>query len=92
MIGVVISPYQPENTPKNYDPQRNRKLLLKKREINELFGKKGLTIVPIKLYNKKGKVKLLMGLAKALKKYDKREKIKKKEAERKAERILKSYT
>lgn len=91
LIGAVISPYQPENTPKDYDPQRTRKLLLKKREISKLLGKKkGLTMVPIKLYNKRGIIKLEIGLAQSLKKYDKRELIKKKEEKRKIERVIKS--
>jgi len=92
LIGAIIPPYQPENTPKDYDPQRTRKLLLKKREIEGLIGKKkGLTLMPIKLYNKKGKVKLEIGLAQKLKKYDKRELIKKKEEKRKIDRIVKKY-
>lgn len=91
LIGAVISPYQPENTPKDYDPQRTRKLLLKKREISKLLGKKkGLTMVPIKLYNKRGIIKLEIGLVQSLKKYDKRELIKKKEEKRKIERVIKS--
>ncbi len=94
LIGAGISPYQPKNTPKDYDPERTRKLLLNKREIQALIGKskeKGLTIVPIKVYDKKGKIKLGIGLAKAKKKRDKRETIRKKEEKRKIERALKSY-
>ncbi|MBI2047702.1 MAG: SsrA-binding protein SmpB [Parcubacteria group bacterium] len=94
LIGATISPYQPKNTPKDYDPQRTRKLLLNKKEIAGLIGKseeKGLTIVPLKAYDKKGRVKLEIGLAKARKKYDKREVIKKKEEKRKIERALKQY-
>lgn len=94
LIGATISPYQPKNTPKDYDPQRTRKLLLNKKEIAGLIGKsqeKGLTIVPLKAYDKRGRVKLEIGLAKARKKYDKREVIKKKEEKRKIERVLKQY-
>lgn len=94
LISATISPYQPKNTPKDYDPQRTRKLLLNKKEIAGLIGKseeKGLTIVPLKAYDKKGKVKLEIGLAKARKKYDKREVIKGKEEKRKIERALKQY-
>lgn len=94
LIGAVISPYQPKNTPKDYDPQRSRKLLLNKKEITGLIGKsreRGLTIVPLKVYAKKGKIKLEIGLAKTRKKHDKREVIKKKEEERKIERVLKQY-
>lgn len=94
LIGAIISPYQPKNTPKDYDPQRTRKLLLNKKEITGLIGKskeRGLTIVPLRVYDKRGKIKLEVGLAKARKKYDKREVIKKKEEKRKIERVLKQY-
>lgn len=94
LVGATVSPYQPKNTPKNYDPQRTRKLLLNKKEIAGLIGKskeRGLTIVPLKAYNKKGRIKIEIGLAKARKKHDKREVIKKKEEERKIERTLKQY-
>lgn len=94
LIGATISPYQPKNTPKDYDPQRTRKLLLNKKEIAGLIGKskeKGLTVVPLKVYTKKGKIKLEIGLAKAKKKRDKREVIKKNEEKRKIERVLKQY-
>jgi SsrA-binding protein len=94
LIGAAISPYQPKNTPKNYDSERNRKLLLNKKEIAALIGKskeRGLTIMPLKVYDKKGKVKLEIGLAKARKKYDKRTSIKKREEQKKIERALKQY-
>lgn len=94
LVGAVISPYQPKNTPKDYDPQRTRKLLLNKKEIAGLIGKskeRGLTIVPLKVYTKKGRIKLEIGLAKARKKYDKRTSIRKKEEKRKIERVLKQY-
>ncbi len=94
LIGAIISPFQPKNTPKDYDPQRTRKLLLNKKEISGLVGKseeKGLTIVPLRAYDKRSKVKLEIGLAKARKKYDKREVIKGKEEKRKIERALKQY-
>ncbi len=94
LIGATISAYQPKNTPKDYDPQRSRKLLLNKKEIEGLIGKskeKGLTVVPLRVYAKKGRIKLEIGLAKARKKRDKREIIKKKEEKRKIERVLKQY-
>lgn len=94
LVGAIISPYQPKNTPKGYDPQRTRKLLLNKKEIAGLIGKskeKGLTIVPLKVYAKKSRIKFEIGLAKARKKRDKREVIKKKEEERKIEKVLKQY-
>lgn len=92
--GAVIQPYQPLNVPKNYDPQRSRKLLLNKKEIDSFIGKtneKGLTIVPLRVYGRKGRVKLEIGLARSKKKADKREKIKKREEKRKLERVLKQH-
>lgn len=89
LIGAIISPYQPANTPKTYDPQRSRKLLLSKKEISKLIGlaqSQGLTLVPLKFYSKKGLVKLLIGIAKGKKKYDKRETIKKKDVARARQR------
>jgi len=86
LIGATISPYQQNNTSPDYDPQRTRKLLLKKKEVNHLFEKSqesGLSIVPLKLYGKKNLVKLEIGLARGKKKYDKRESTKKKDEERK---------
>jgi len=89
LIGVIISPYQPANTPKNYDPQRSRKLLLSKKEIINLTDESKasrVTLVPIKLYGKKGLIKLLIGVARGKKKYDKRESIKKKDVARAKQR------
>ncbi|OGN03175.1 MAG: SsrA-binding protein [Candidatus Yanofskybacteria bacterium RIFCSPHIGHO2_01_FULL_43_42] len=89
LIGATISPYQPVNTPKNYDPQRSRKILLSKKEISTLIGTAhahGLTLVPLKIYDKKGRLKLLVGIARGKKKYDKREAIKRKDVQRTKER------
>jgi len=91
LLNAFIPPYQTKNTPSDYDPSRSRKLLLHKSEIKSLIGKtkqKGLTLVRIKLYTKKGKIKLEFALAKGKRKVDKREKIKKREAERKMRRVL----
>src|SRR3989338_9923942 len=80
LIGATIPPYQPTNTPDNYDLARNRKLLLTKKEIERLSSfekQKGLTIVPISVYNKGIKIKIEICVAKGKKKYDKRESIKK---------------
>jgi len=93
LIGANIPPYQPGNTPKNYDAYRSRKLLLTKAEIKELLGKektKGLTIVPISVYNKGNKLKISIGIARGKKKYDKRETIKKRELDREVRRTLKN--
>jgi SsrA-binding protein len=92
LINACISPYQPKNTPKNYDPRRARKLLLNKQEITSLIGKlkqKSLTLTPIRLYTRKNKIKLEFGLAKGKRKIDKREQIKKREFKRQKERLLK---
>jgi SsrA-binding protein len=91
-IGATIPAYQPKNAPVDYNPERLRKLLLRKSEIKYLFGKakqKGLTLVPLKLYTKRGKIKLEFAVAKGLKKVDKREIIKKREVEREIRRTLK---
>ncbi|TSC91095.1 MAG: SsrA-binding protein [Parcubacteria group bacterium Licking1014_17] len=92
LVGAIVSPYQPGNTPPDYDQQRNRKLLLNKKELNYLIGKsaeKGLALVPVKIYGKQGLVKLEIGVGKGKKKFDKRETIAKRESKRKIERLLK---
>lgn len=92
LINAFVPPYQPKNTPKEYDPRRHRKLLLTKKEITELTGveaKKGLTIVPISVYNKGRKIKVEIAIARGKKKYDKRETLKRRDAEREMRRELK---
>jgi len=92
LIGANIPPYQPKNAPSDYEPEKPRKLLLNKSEIKHLIGKtkeKGLTLVPLKVYTKKGKIKLEFGTAKGRKKADKRELIKKRETEREIQKALK---
>lgn len=92
VTGMQISPYQPKNTPKEYDPIRNRRLLLTKKEIDKLSGaegQKGLTIVPLSVYNKGNKLKVEIGVVRGKKKYDKRESIKKRDTEREIRRNLK---
>ena len=91
-IGAKISPYQPKNAPPDYNPERSRKLLLKKSEIQYLIGKakqKGLTLIPLRVYTKNGKIKLEFGIAKGRRKFDKRELIRKREIERELKRELK---
>jgi len=91
LINAHISPYQPPNTPKNYDPMRSRKLLLHKNQIKSLIGKlkqKGLTLVPIKIYTKRGIIKLEFGVGRGKREVDKREKIKQRETKRKIERAM----
>jgi len=85
-----ISPYSHGNR-YNHDALRVRKLLLHKREIRKLYGKaneKGMTLVPLKLYFKNGKVKLELGLGKGKKLYDKREDIKRRDDMRDAQREM----
>src|SRR3990167_5331511 len=91
LIGASIAPYQPKNQPADYDPARSRKLLLHKKEIMSLLGKiqqKGLTLVPLKVYNKGRRIKLEFALARGKKQYDRRADIAKKEAKRKIGRAL----
>ncbi len=92
LMGATISPYQPLNTPKNYDSQRSRKLLLSKKQISSLTGTaqaERTTLIPLKFYSsKKGLIKLLVGIARGKKKHDKRETIKKKDVARAKQRGL----
>jgi len=92
LTNANIPAYQPANTPKGYDPERPRKLLLNKKELSELTGiekQKGLTIVPISVYIKGNKVKLEIGIGRGKKKHDKREVIKKRDSARDIARELK---
>ena len=92
LIGANISPYQPKNAPQDYRPDRSRKLLLKKKEIDYLTGKshqKGLTFMPLRVYNKSGRIKLEFAIAKGKKQFDKREAIKKRDLKKEIERTLK---
>ncbi len=86
-----ISPY-PHGHQFNHDPERVRKLLLHKREIRRLQGKtqqRGYTLVPLQIFLKNGKIKIVVGLAKGKSTYDKREDIKKRTADREMERAMK---
>ena len=87
-----IPAYQEKNTPKEYDPKRNRRLLLTKAEIQKLAAleaKKGLTIVPISMYNKGKKIKVQVAIVRGKKKFDKREDIKKRDTDREIRREFK---
>ena len=91
LIGAIVSPYQAGNVPPDYDSQRSRKLLLKRSELKYLIGKSqemGLTLVPLRVYDKKGFIKIEIGIGRGKKKYDKREAIKKREVERKIRKEL----
>jgi SsrA-binding protein len=92
LLNCHISPYSHGNL-QNHDPLRPRKLLLHKKEISRLWGaltQKGLTLLPLKIYFKKGKAKVEIGLAKGKREYEKRATIKEKEDRREIERHLKS--
>ncbi len=94
LLNVHISPYEASGDYFNHDPRRTRKLLLKKQEINKLIGKleqDGLTLVPLKLYFKRGWVKVALGLGKGKKLHDKRETVKKREDEREIRRTMKQF-
>lgn len=88
LVNAHISPYDPASR-ENHDPKRNRKLLLHKKEIEELWEgvrQKGLTVVPTELYLKDGKAKVNIALAKGKKLYDKRREIAKKDMQIEIER------
>ena len=89
LVNCSISPYQPKNINFIYESDRTKKLLLNKKEIEYLIGKikqKNLTLIPLRMYNKHGLVKVELGLAKGKKKFDKRETIKKRETKRNVDR------
>lgn len=91
LIGANIPPYQPKNAPTDYSPERPRKLLLTKSEIKGLIGKKregGLTLIPLKVYTKNGKIKLEFGIARGRKKKDKRELLKKRDINKEIQKTL----
>ena len=94
LYGVHISPYEQGNI-FNHDPLRTRKLLLHKKQIirleNELKNT-GITVVPLKVYIRNGYAKVLIGLAKGKKSYDKREDLKRKDIDRQIDRTLKNFS
>ena len=92
LVGATIPPYQPDNTPQEYEPERARRLLLNKKELAKLSSyedQKGLTVIPLSLYTKGRLLKLQVGVARGKKKHDKRETIKKRDTERELGRSLK---
>lgn len=91
IINMHIAPYEQGNR-FNHDPTRTRKLLLHRHEIDKLFGliqQKGYAIIPLKLYIKHGFAKVLIGLGKGKKQYDKREDLKQKQMKRDIDRAIK---
>lgn len=94
IVGMHISPYQQNNTPEDYDPDRTRRLLLTKKEIGILLNneqKKGLTIVPISLYDKGSKIKVSVAVVRGKKKFDKRATIKTRDTDREIRRLMKDH-
>ncbi len=92
-VGMHVAPYK-MGSYNNVDPRRNRKLLLNKAEIRKLKAKveqKGYTLVPLKIYFKDALVKVELGLCKGKETHDKRESIKRREEDRKIERVKKEY-
>lgn len=93
VTGMHISAYQPKNMPKDYDSIRNRRLLLTKKEIGKLVGaenQKGLTIVPLSVYNNGRKLKIELAIVRGKKQFDKRQTIKKRDTEREVRQDLKN--
>ncbi|MEK7574178.1 MAG: SsrA-binding protein SmpB [Patescibacteria group bacterium] len=91
LLNADIPAYQPKNAPSDYDTKRTRRLLVKASEIKNLMGRvkeKGLTLVPLKVYTKNRRIKIAIGLAKSRKEYDKREFIKKRDAQRQIQERL----
>ncbi len=92
LVEAEIPAYQKANTPDSYEPRRPRKLLLNKKELLKLVefeNQKGLTLVPLSLYNKGRNIKLEFAVARGKKTRDKRENIKKRESDREISRTLK---
>ena len=93
IVGMTIPPYQPANTPKTYDPERTRRLLLAKKEIALLAveeAKKGLTIIPLEVYSSGRLVKARIAIVRGKGKADRREDLKKRDASRETARVLKN--
>jgi SsrA-binding protein len=93
LVGSSIPAWQPANAPKSYEPDRTRRLLLSKKEILQIAqaeSEKGLTIVPLSIYNKGSRLKLGIAIARGKKKEDKRHSIRAREEKRSMSRTLKT--
>lgn len=91
LVNAHVAPYDPASR-ENHDPLREKKLLLHKREIENLYAEvrqKGTTIIPLQVYLRNGKAKVEIGVVKGNRKYDKREAIKKRDAQRDIDRAFK---
>jgi SsrA-binding protein len=94
LTNAHISPYNASGQYFNHEPRRTRKLLLHRQEIRKLIGKveqQGLTLVPLKMYFKRGRVKVSIALGKGKKLHDKRDDLKKRQDKRDMERAMKNY-
>lgn len=92
LLGCHISPYS-HGTDANHDPERDRKLLLHRREIERLTGKiaeRGLTLVPLRLYFKDGRAKVELGVARGKKLHDKRSALREREVRREMDRAVRA--
>jgi SsrA-binding protein len=90
LIGCYINPYS-HGTDANHEPERDRKLLLHRREISRLTGKvaeRGLTLIPLRLYFKSGRAKLEIGLGRGKKLHDKRSALRERETKREMEKVV----
>lgn len=93
VVGMQIPAFQPANAPKSYELDRPRKLLLSKKQIDEMDQKTNtdrLTAIPLKLYNKNRKIKLEIAIARGKKQHDKRETLKARDTKRDIDRTLKN--
>lgn len=91
LLNADIQPYQPKNTPLDYDPKRTRSLLLQKKELSRLIGltkQKGLTLIPLNVYTARNLIKIEFGLCRGKRKYEKRETIKKRETQKEIRRYI----
>jgi SsrA-binding protein len=94
LLNVHISPYNPASR-QNVDPDRSRKLLLHRGEINRMMGRvqeKGLTIIPLRMYLKRNRAKVEVALVRGKRQYDKREAIARRDTDREIQRALKETT
>jgi SsrA-binding protein len=94
LLNATVARYKKAGPLPDYDPTRSRKLLLHKKEINQLIGKlktKGLTLIPLRVYTKGNKIKLEFGLGRGKKQWDKKEDKKKKDIDREIKRRMKQY-
>lgn len=91
IVGMTVPPFQIANAPKTYDPERPRRLLLSRKEIGELLdaeSKKGLTVVPLEMYNTGRYLKARIAIVRGKGKADRREDLKRLEAKKEADRAM----